>query len=915
MAAPYVPIIHGKHLLALAPGTRIGAYEVTAQIGVGGMGEVYRARDVKLGRNVALKVLPDLFIADPDRLARFQREAETLAALNHPHIAAIHGLEDAGGVCALVLELVEGETLADRIAGGPIAIDEALPIARQIADALEAAHEQGIIHRDLKPANIKITPDGVVKVLDFGLAKVTGPNASNGSNARAGLSQSPTITSPAMMTGVGVILGTAAYMSPEQSKGRPADKRSDVWAFGCVLYEMLTGKRAFYGEDVADMLAAVLKSEPDWNALPSDVPPSVRALIQGCLRKDRKERIGDLSTARFALEHRHPEMQSDVIAQPSVWRRAVPVFAGVLLGAAVVAIASFRANPSVTREVTRFTDTLSEGQALSLNRQGVAISPDGTRLIYTAEGGLLLRSMADLKPRLIPGTDRAINPVFSPDGQSLVFWADSGLKKVPIGGGTAVTIAALDQAPSSIAWTNDHIFFSTSTGLVMRVSQNGGKPEVLFKSNSDEEVHGSQLLPDGRTMLFSIVKRARAGAPDRLNRWDDAHIVVQSLEGGTRKTLIEGGSDARYVPTGHVVYALGATLFAMRFDLAKLEVTGGAVPVVEGVRRGGAFGQTGKAHFAFSDTGSLAYIPGPLSQAGQQEVALFDRNGHAEPLKLPRGRYDSPRLSPDAKRLAFATNDGKEAVISIYELSGASSVRPLTLEGNNGYPVWSRDSQRVTFQSDRGGDVAIWWQAADGGLAERLTTPPAGASHTPESWSPVEDVLLFSETKDSVSSLWTLSLKDRKVTPFGGVNGSSLPTDATFSPDGQWVAYQIGQTGPGEGTTYVQPYPPRGLKIQIARGGRPLWSRDGTQLFFVPSTDSFMFVTVKTEPTFTFTTPAAIPRGFGVSAPSNPRTFDAMPDGRVVGVRVVQSDDGAPPAQIHVVLNWFEELKRLAPVR
>jgi serine/threonine-protein kinase len=891
--------------MLLEVAARVGPYEILSALGAGGMGEVYRAHDTKLGRDVAIKILPQAFLADPERVARFQREARTLASLNHPHIGGIYGLEEAAGIAALVLELVEGPTLADRIAQGRISIEEALPIARQIAEALEAAHEQGIIHRDLKPANIKVRLDGTVKVLDFGLAKAMDP-AGTAPNA----SRSPTITTPAM-THAGMIFGTAAYMSPEQAKGRPLDKRTDIWAFGCVLYEMIAGRRAFEGADVSDTLAAVLRGEPDWNALPSNVPLAVRALIQGCLRKDRKGRIGDISTALFVLGQ--PLEQSGLVSRPRpspVWRRAMLIAGAVLISAAITATVVWQFRPLPAGPVIRLAFTLPEGHQVSANRGAVAISPDGTRMVYGAEGRLYLRSMSDFEARAIPGTDGAINPVFSPDGQSLVFWFGSALKRIAVGGGMAVTIFQSGAPPSGVTWGNDGIVFSPTTGSaggIMRVSPSGGKPEVLLDlNNSDDAVFSSQVLPDGRTLLFTIGRRTTAA----IDRWDDAQIVVQSIETGVRKTIIEGGSDARYVPTGHIVYVSGGTLLAVPFDLPKLEVTGGAVPVVEGVRRENS--SSGVAQFAFSNSGSLIYVPGPAS-GGQDDVVLFDRRGGAEPLKLPPGRYDFPRVSPDGKRIAFETNDGKEAVVSIFERSGASSVRRLTFGGNNHYPLWSADGLRVTFQSDREGDPAVFWQPVDGGTAERLTTPDRGTSHAPESWSADGQVLLFSATKDFVSSLWTLSLRDRKAMPFGDVKGSSLPTNAMFSPDGRWVAYQIGTTRGGmEGTTYVQPFPPTGTKYEIARGGRPLWSRDGKELFFVPAPSRFMVVTVRMAPSFTVTSPVAVPRGFGVANPMTPRTFDIMPDGRIVGIGTPQSGSG--PAQIHVVLNWFEELKRLVPV-
>jgi serine/threonine-protein kinase len=808
------------------------------------------------------------------------------------------------------MELVEGPTVADRIAQSPMSLDEVLPIARQIAEALEAAHEQGIVHRDLKPANIKVRPDGTVKVLDFGLAKALDPPA--GTDAGAVLANSPTLTSPAM-TERGVILGTSAYMSPEQAKGFAADKRSDVWAFGCVLYEMLTGKRAFEGDDVSDTLAAVIKGEPDWNALPSNLPHAVRGLIQGCLRKSRKERIGDISTARFLLSQSDALARTGAVTQPPPrwWRRAMLVMAGVLIGAAIAALVVWRLGPLPAAAVTRFAVTLPAGQQLNANRGALALSPDGTRLVYAADGRLYLRSMSDPEPRELRGTGPAINPVFSPDGRSVAFWGDS-LKHIAIDApGSAITISETGSlAPYSFSWSDAGILFTRLGTGIMRVSPHGGKPEVFVDmSKSDELADNPQFLPDGRTLLFTAVKRAAAV----IDRWEKAQIVVYSPDTGVRKVLLEGGSDARYVPTGHIVYVSGATLFAVPFDLSKLTVIGGPVPVLEDVRR--IMGVVGAAHFAFSRSGTVAYVSGGLTL--HQEFVLFDRNGAVEGLKLPAGRYHFPRVSPDEKRIAFETSVSKEAFIAVYELSGESSVRRLTFGGNNRFPVWSGDGRRVAFQSDREGDAALFWQSADGGTAERLTTPAGrGVVHVPESWSPDGQVLLFSETKDFTSSLWTFSLRDRKVAPFGDVKGSSLPTAATFSPDGRWVAYQVGETGQGEGYTYVQPFPPTGTRYQIARGGRPAWSRDGKELFYVPAPARFAVVRVRTEPSFAFSSPVDVPRRFGIADPSNPRPYDTLRDGRLIGVAMPGlNQTGSGPAQIQVVLNWFEELKARVPAK
>jgi serine/threonine-protein kinase len=622
-----------------------------------------------------------------------------------------------------------------------------------------------------------------------------------------------------------------------------------------------------------------------------------------------------VSTALFLLNQPRAVATAAPVSRPppqALWRRAILVAVGVAIGAAA-ATAVWKPKPSPAGVVTRFAFTLPQGQQLTLQRQAVAISPDGTHIAYAAEGRLYLRAMSELEARAIPGTDESITPVFSPDGQSLVFFSlsDSALKRIAVGSGVPVTICQTRQA-NGISWGNDGILFALPGTGIMRVSPNGGTPEMLVGLNSSEGyVNDPHMLPGGGAVVFTIAPGTAAAAGDP---WENARIVVQSLTTGERKTLIEGGADARYVPSGHLVYAIRGTLFAVPFNLTTLAVTGGAVPIVEGVRRATS-GSVGTAHFAFSDSGSLAYLPGPASGA-QQALFLFDRKGGAEALNLPPGSYGYPRVSPDGRRLAFETTDGKETVVSIYELSGTSSVRRLTFGGNNRFPIWSADGQSVAFQSDREGDRAVFSQSVDGGAAQRLTKPDPDTSHVPESWSPAGETLLFSATKGSASSLWMLLGPDRKTSLFDDVGSTSFPTDAAFSPDGRWVAYQTGAPGETEGTTYVQPFPPTGTKHQIARGGRPLWSRDGKELFYVPTPTQFMAVTVRTEPRWSVTGPVAVPRGFGASTPGTPRTFDVLPDGRIVGIGAVgQNQSGSGPAQIHIVLNWFEELKARVPTK
>ena len=907
--------------MALILGTRLGVYEVTAQIGEGGMGEVYRARDTRLKRDVALKILPESFASDPDRLARFQREAEVLASLSHPNIAVIYGLEESNATRALVMELVDGETLADRIARGPISIDEALPIAKQIAEALEAAHEQGIIHRDLKPANIKVPEDGTVKVLDFGLAKAVDP----ATGSSPGASMSPTLSLHATMAGV--ILGTAAYMSPEQARGKTVDKRADIWAFGAVLYEMLTGTRAFDDEDVSMTLSKVLQREPDFDALPPTVPARVGQALRVCLRKDPKQRAGDIRDVRLALEGAFETTIPGTAApapaiQPRpLWRRALPVVAAAVVVSAMVGAAAWTLKPTPPLAISRFTFALPEGQQFAvINSQSLALSPDGTRLVYVANSQLYLRSMSDLEARPIPGAQvrgAPFDPVFSPDGQSIAFFSqvDRAVKKIAVSGGAAVTICPVDDAQRvlGMTWDAGGIVFGQAKGI-MRVAANGGQPEVLVSSKDGELVYGPQVLPGGEWVLFTVASAATTEA------WDKAQIVVQSLKSSERKTLVSGGSDARYLPTGHLVYALGGVLFAVPFDLRRLAVTGGPVPIVEGVKR--SQGITGAAHFSVSSTGSLVFVPGPAStSSAQSDLALVDRNGAVQPLKLPPGAYEYPRLSPDGKRIAFGTDNGKDAIVWIYDVAGARSARQITLGGRNRVPVWSADGERVAFQSDRDGDLGLFWQRADGtSAAERLTAPDKDTAHVPESWSPDGKTLLFSVAKGSSYAVAALSLTDKKVTPVGGIQ-SPFPPAATFSPDGRWVAYSATAPGPPTGSLFVQPFPTTGATYPISSGFHPMWSADGRELFYVTGAGIAQFgaVSVTTRPTFTFGNRVPLPRPFVERGPAFERNHDITRDGkRFLGVVPAgqSSTSGAPAAsQIQVVLNWFEELKARVPTK
>jgi eukaryotic-like serine/threonine-protein kinase len=915
--------------LTLTPGSRLGVYEVAAQIGEGGMGQVFRATDTRLKRQVAIKILPPAVAADHDRLARFQREAELLASLNHPHIAGIYGLEESDGVSALVMELVEGEDLSQRIARGAIPIDEALPIAKQIAEALEAAHEQGIIHRDLKPANIKVRADGMVKVLDFGLAKALDPAASSSPEAM----NSPTISVRGTL--MGLIIGTAAYMAPEQARGKIVDRRADIWAFGVVLYEMLSGRRAFDGEDVSTILASVIKEEVSWPALPADLPEPIRRLLHRCLEKDPRRRLRDIGEARLTLEdptssepkaHARPPAASAIAAPASLWRRALPIAATALVAGVAASILTWSFQPTTAKAatvVTRFPIVLPDGQvATRQNVAVVAISPDGARLAYAANRQLYVRSMADVEAKPIPGSNvDAASPFFSPDGQWVGFFSygDSLLRKIPIGGGSPVTLCKID-APWSATWDGDTIFVASGTHGIMRVSANGGEPEVVVKINPGEAADGPQLLDDGR-LLFALTTGSGA------NRWDEAQIIVQSMASGERHIVMRGGSAARYLATapespggvgGHLVYAVGNSLVAVPFDATRLELRGAPMSIVEPVTRSANTAlQSSVAQYAVSATGTLAYLPGRSSGASlPKALALAGRDGALQMLGLPQQPYIHPRLSPDGRQLAVGTDDGKDANVWVYDLKSGGSLRRLTFGGRNEYPIWTRDGRFITFQSDRDGDKAVFSQPADGsGAAQRLSRPEAGVAHRPESWSSDGKTLSMNVVNAGNESVWTITT-DSGTKPAAFADSPAVEKHSTFSPDGRWVAYMA--TTEGDSDIYVQPFPPTGAKYQVSTGGRtPAWSPDGKQLFFhAIGLNRFVVVDIRTEHGLTVGLPVPLPIDDAIH-PLAQRNYDVTPDGKqLLIVLPAQAQTAAGrrgTAQINMVLNWFEELQTRAP--
>jgi serine/threonine-protein kinase len=896
--------------MSLKAGARLGPYEITALLGAGGMGEVYRARDTRLNRDVALKVLPAALAADPERLARLTREAQLLASLNHQNIAAIHGLEDAGDTRALVLELVEGPTLADRIAQGAIPIDEALGIARQILDALEAAHEQGIVHRDLKPANIKVRADGMVKVLDFGLAKVLEP--ADAPNAAA--TMSPTLSMHA--TQAGLILGTAAYMSPEQAAGRPADKRSDIWSFGVVLMEMLTGGQAFTGETVPHVLAAVLKSDPVWSALPADTPPRVRRLLRRCLEKDRRRRLDSAVAARLDIDEAPASHDAGAVADTP--RRAHVSFAAIgaaMAGGGVLAAALMwvllRPVPSQPREPSRFE--MAPGGVLRPHQfdRILTVSPGGRELIYVVQreegtgpgGQLMIRRLDRLDPSPMPGLVNARSPFSSPDGQWVGFFEGTELKKAALAGGPAIPLCTFAGAPRGATWDDDgSVTFATNdptTGL-LRVSSGGGEPVTLTtpKTSDGEGDHWFPFtLPGGRGVLFSVI------VPGQHER---SEVAVYDANTRQHRTLFRG-NQAQYVESGHLLYVAGNTLWAVRFDLTNLQVSGDPVPMLERVS---VAPQSGAAAYQVSRAGTLAYIPsGP---APQRSLMWVDRSGREQPINAPPRAYALARLSPDGTRVALDIRDQENDIWILNP--GSGTMQRLTsgpsLETN---PVWV-DDRRLVYSSNLSGRWAIYSQPADGsGSAQPLTESGNGKFAT--AVTPDRAAILGHQDGPSVFDLAMFPLVQPGQPPSPArelVKTPSFEHNVDISPNGRYLAYQSNESGPFQ--IIVRPFPQiEGGRWTISAegGSSPLWSRDGKELFYRDGSEVLVAVPVETSgTTLSWGSPRRL---FDIRAAATvpDRSYDVSLDGQ--RFLFIKEDTNTPPSDIVVVLDWLEELKAKVP--
>ena len=802
--------------MGAAPGAKFGSYEVVSCLGVGGMGEVYQAHDTKLGRDVALKIVRPEFAADPERVLRFRREALALAALNHPHIATVHEFNEADGTAFLVMELVPGETLRDRMLSGRLTMTEALRIGRQVAEALEAAHDKGIIHRDLKPANIKITPEGDVKVLDFGLAK-----ALVDTDTRNGLSQSPTAA-----ISTGMILGTVPYMSPEQARGKPVDRRTDIWAFGCVMFELMTHHRPFDGDTTSDVIAALIHGEPDWRLLPSTTPPAVSRVLRRCLRKDLRQRLRDIGDARIELEEAleapagasEPATQKRQRYRQPAW--AIAWIALGVLGGTLVSRA-LRQEAPLAQPPGHFVMSLPAGERVAgLDFPAVAISPDGSLVAYVGTRGgrseLFLRPLNSLESRALPGTNDAIAPFFSPDHRWIGFFADGKLKKMPVDGGAAITLC---DAPIGFggSWgPDDTIVYAPATGSgLSRVSAAGGAPTPVTQVNAQKGEFSHrwpEWLPDGKAVVFTV---------GSVGSWDEAQIVAQSLASGQQTVLVRGGTNPHYLPSGHLMYAKGGTLLAVPFNAARLSTTGAASPVLDNVVQ--SF--DGAAQVGAASSGAVVYLSGSFT-SDRRRLMGVERSGTIAPLAAPARAYAAPRVSPDGRTLAVTIAGGTEDIWTYDIAQGA--LAQLTFEGNSRSPVWTADGKRLTFSWAAAGPANLFWKMLAGGAPERLAT--SDHIQLPGSWSADGRRLAFVERHPTTGrDLWLLD-EDRTVRPF--LVSAYDETAPRFSPDGRLIAYVSNESGRNE--VYVRAYLDPSRKWQVSNGGgtEPVWDRSGQELFF-----------------------------------------------------------------------------------
>ena len=885
--------------MPLTSGTRLGSYEIIATLGAGGMGEVYRARDVRLGRDVAIKVLRDLVAGDADRIARFRREAQLLASLNHPQIGAIYGVEESGGFPALVLELVEGATLADRIASSRIEIGEALGIARQIAEALEAAHGQGVIHRDLKPANVKVTPDGRVKVLDFGLAKMIEGDAPGTS-----LTNSPTLSVQGTLAGV--ILGTAAYMSPEQARGKPLDRRTDIWSFGCVLFEMLTAKQAFAaGETVSDAVAAILKSEPDWSAVPAETPAAVRRLLRRCLTKDPRERLHDIADARLEIRDAHfteTGPRTDAPRTHGAWIAAAVL---AILSLALAGVLLWRSTPTpadlpVYRSVILppgLDPKTADGRTSSRRfPRGLALSPDGRRLAFVAPGPdgramLWVRPLDSPTAQMLGGTEGAAGPFWSPDGRQLGFVAQARLKRIDAGGGSPVTLHDGATALSG-TWNRDNVILFSAVGdaPILRISAAGGAatPATSLDTAKGETAHVRPFfLPDGRRFLYRAVKGVVGSGV----------LYVGSLDSKERTEIHQDVNGHAYA-NGFLLFVRGTTLVAQRFDADRLEVSGEERPVLEQVRIGGALLLSGA--LSVSESGVLVY---QNASSQQSQLAWFDRSGKEVAVLGEAAQLSYLQLSPDGRQAAVTVQESVAAHLDLwlYDTVRGGRTRVTSDPSDETSPVWSPDGERLAFLARRRGDddLNLYQVTLNSKVEERLLATPT--LEIPTSWSRDGRFVLYQTNP----GIWSLPVSgDRKPIRLEATRGGG--NWAQFSPDGRWIAYNSGETGRPE--VYIAPFqrPGRTVPVSTRGGTTPRWREDGKEIFYLGENDTLVAVAVRGGD-------SAIELGdatplFQARFSNTPLPYAVAPDGQRFLINRPVEDTSDPP--ITLVVNWPEALKK-----
>ncbi|MFI5182561.1 MAG: protein kinase [Thermoanaerobaculia bacterium] len=934
--------------MTLAPGTRLGSYEVLSPLGAGGMGEVYQAKDTRLERRVALKVLPEEFFEDNERVARFEREARLLAALNHPSIAAIYSFEESGGRHLLAMELVEGDGLDTKIAAGPLALEDSMSIARQIAEALEAAHEKGIVHRDLKPANVKVSEDGKVKVLDFGLAKIFGEDSSKGTSG-SGLAESPTLTARA--TAAGVILGTAAYMSPEQARGKSVDKRTDVWAFGCVLYEMLTGRRAFEGETVSDTLAAVLKEDPNWAVLPEQTPTRIKDLLKRCLRREAKQRLHDIADARLELEEAtaarqaaagvsgtgsFPFEEKTASPSPTLSRSEATkhgrgsknsLYLSWAIAAACAAAAGAlalraRAPATVSGPRTLTASLLCpEGWSLDPLAGPPAFSPDGTRLAFVVHdsGGrsaLGVRSLDSGELRILPDTEGSRNPFWSPDSRSIGFSSQSsGLSMIPAAGGAIEPIAPTGPGRGA-TWNRDGVILYSPSLLssIFRLTLADRKRvavTTLDEKRGESVHHWPQFLPDGRHFLF-VVQRV-----DPTTRRSESEVYVQALDSKEKKLLVRVGSRTVYAPPGFLLYVWDGNLMAQPFDAGSLSLTGDAFVLVRHVQ----FLADGSAGiFSASNDGLLAYAEG--GTIGLAQLMVFDRRGKEIRTVGAQDNMWSPHLSPDGRRVAVEVIDrvSNNRDIWTFDVTGQEPPTRVTFDPGEDYtPVFSPDGNRIAFSSFRKGIWTIFQKKLAGSeeeeaIASGSSSAPARGSGTgryiaPGSkfltdWSRDGRLVAFNgSTAETSDDMWVLSVAEGMASPF--LVTPAMERDTVFSPDGRWAAYISSESGRSE--IYVRAFPGPGGKWQISTAGgiQPRWRADGKELYYVAPGGWLTAVPVRTNPSFEKGTPQALFQTRGRR--TNIAQYDVFPDGqRFIVNTVIVEKSGSP---LTLVQNWLAQVK------